>query len=207
MVAMMNTRRDFMKGSVAAALCASGLQAQTPTPARKLRIAGIGIGGMGAGNLGNVAGENIVALCDVDHAFAAPQFAKYPQAKRWVDFREMLEKQPEIEAVLIATPDHTHAMIALAALNAGTHVYCQKPLSHDIHEARMLGAAAAAAKGQVAVMGNQYHSSAAISSFPTTKWLAPWLAHLAPGRSGGVSPPEFFFPFGVNVRNLTAAHA
>jgi predicted dehydrogenase len=160
MVAMMNTRRDFMKGSVAAALCASGLQAQTPTPARKLRIAGIGIGGMGAGNLGNVAGENIVALCDVDHAFAAPQFAKYPQAKRWVDFREMLEKQPEIEAVLIATPDHTHAMIALAALKAGKHVYCQKPLSHDIHEARMLGAAAAAAKGQVAVMGNQYHSSA-----------------------------------------------
>lgn len=142
------------------ALGSGSLFAQSPSPGRKLRIAGIGIGGMGKGNLNNMATEDIIALCDVDHEYAAPVFAKFPQAKRWKDFREMLEKQPEIEAVMIATPDHTHAAIALAALKAGKHVYCQKPLTHDISEARLLAAAAAAAKGQVAVMGNQHHSSA-----------------------------------------------
>lgn len=115
---------------------------------------------MGRGNLQNMAGENIVALCDVDHAFAAPVFAQYPGATRWKDFREMLAKQDDIEAVMIATPDHTHAMIAMAALKAGKHVYCQKPLTHDIWEARQLAAAYGSAKGCVAVMGNQYHSSA-----------------------------------------------
>lgn len=156
----MGTRRFFLKGSMAAALGTSSLLAQSPASSRKLRIAGIGVGGMGRGNLTNMAAEDIVALCDVDHAYAAPVFEKFPQAKRWQDFREMLDKQPEIEAVMIATPDHTHAGIALAALQAGKHVYCQKPLTHDIHEARLLAAAAAAARGQVAVMGNQYHSSA-----------------------------------------------
>lgn len=166
---MINTRRGFLKGGMGTALYGGGLLAQTPAPARKLRIAGIGIGGMGAGNLNNVAAQDIVALCDVDHAFAAPTFAKFPKARQWVDFREMLEKQPEIEAVIIATPDHTHAMIAMAALNAGKHVYCQKPLSHDIYEARALAAAAAAAKGQVAVMGNQYHSS--VGARKVVEWV------------------------------------
>jgi predicted dehydrogenase len=155
----MNKRREFLMGGMAVALGTGGLRAGTPASDRKLRIAGIGVGGMGQGNLTNLAAEEIVALCDVDHEYAAPVFAKFPQARRWVDFREMLEQQPEIEAVMIATPDHTHAVIALAALQAGKHVYCQKPLTHDIHEARVLAAAAAAAKGRVAVMGNQHHSS------------------------------------------------
>lgn len=156
---MTGSRRSFLKGGVAVALGAGGSWAQG-SPGRKLRIAGVGIGGMGRGNLNNMATEDIVALCDVDHAYAEPVFAKFPGAKRWKDYREMLAKQPEIEAVMIATPDHTHAVIAQAALRAGKHVYCQKPLTHDIFEARMLAAAAAAAPGQVAVMGNQYHSSA-----------------------------------------------
>lgn len=145
-----------------AALGAGNLFAQAPSPGRKLRIAGIGFGGMGGGNLNNMATEDIVGLCDVDHGYERVQkvFAKFPNAKRWKCFREMLEKQPEIEAVMIATPDHTHAIIALAALKAGKHVYCQKPLTHDISECRTLAKTAAAAKGQVAVMGNQYHSSA-----------------------------------------------
>ena len=155
---MSHSRRYFLKAGLATAL-SSGLFAQTPKADRKLRIAGIGFGGMGGSNLANVADQDIVALCDVDHAYAAPIFNKYPGAKRWKDFREMLEKQPEIEAVIIATPDHTHAIIAMAALKAGKHVYCQKPLTHDIYEARELAKAAAAAKGCVAVMGNQYHSS------------------------------------------------
>ncbi len=158
---MTHSRRAFLTGGLATAWAGPRLLAQTAAPARKLRIAGIGVGGMGGNNLTNMAGENIVAICDVDHACAAPMFAKFPAASRWKDYREMLAKQDDIEAVLIATPDHTHALIALAALTAGKHVYCQKPLTHDIHEARQLAAAAAAATGCVAVMGNQSHSSAA----------------------------------------------
>jgi len=126
-------------------------------PSEKLNIAGIGVGGMGAGNLAAMESENIVALCDVDHAFAAKTFQKYPQARVWRDYREMLDKQKDIDAVLIATPDHTHAVIALAALQAGKHVYCQKPLTHDIYESRRLAEAAAEAK-VATQMGIQGHS-------------------------------------------------
>lgn len=155
----MKTRRNFLQTSLAAALGTGHTISRGSDPARKLRIAGIGVGGMGLNNMTNLSSEDIVALCDVDHHHATPAFAKFPGAKRWRDFREMLEKQPDIEAVMIATPDHTHASIALAALKAGKHVYCQKPLTHDIHEARLLASAAREAKGRVAVMGNQHHSS------------------------------------------------
>jgi predicted dehydrogenase len=155
----MKTRRQFLQTSLATAVAAPYGLARDAATARKLRIAGIGVGGMGLSNLTNLASEDIVALCDVDHRHARGAFNKFPEAKRWSDFREMLEKQPEIEAVMIATPDHTHASIALAALRAGKHVYCQKPLTHDIHEARVLARAAAEAKGCLAVMGNQHHSS------------------------------------------------
>ncbi|MEI6809316.1 MAG: Gfo/Idh/MocA family oxidoreductase, partial [bacterium] len=123
----------------------------------KLNIAGIGIGGMGAGNLASCAQENIVALCDVDHTYAAKTFATYPGAKRYSDYRVMLEKQKDIDAVVIATPDHTHAVISMAAMQLGKHVYCQKPLTHDIHEARMLTMCARDA-GVVTQMGIQGHS-------------------------------------------------
>jgi predicted dehydrogenase len=126
-------------------------------PSAKLNIAGIGIGGMGASNLANLESQNIVALCDVDLNYAAGTIAKYPGAKVWTDYREMLEKQKDIDAVLIATPDHTHAVIALAAIQAGKHVYCQKPLCHDLHEARRLAQAAAGAK-VATQMGIQGHS-------------------------------------------------
>ncbi len=153
------SRRTFIQTAIAAAIASRGAHAQTGAKGRKLRIAGIGVGGMGLNNMTNLATEDIVALCDVDQRHASGAFKKFPDAKRWVDFREMLQKQPEIEAVMIATPDHTHASIALAALKAGKHVYCQKPLTHDIHEARVLAAAAREAKGCIAVMGNQHHSS------------------------------------------------
>ena len=126
-------------------------------PSAKLNIAGIGIGGMGANNLVNLASQNIVALCDVDLNYAAKTIAKYPKAKVWTDYREMLEKQKDIDAVLIATPDHTHAVIAMAAIKAGKHVYCQKPLCHDLHEARLLTQAAAVSK-VATQMGIQGHS-------------------------------------------------
>lgn len=126
-----------------------------------LNIAGIGVGGMGANNLENLRGQNIVALCDVDHAYAAKTFRKYPKARVWTDYREMLEKQKDIDAVVIATPDHTHAVIALAAMQAGKHVYLQKPLTHDIREARFL--AGAMKEYRVTTqMGNQGHSGEGI---------------------------------------------
>ena len=126
-------------------------------PSSKLNIAGIGIGGMGANNLVNLASQNIVAICDVDLNYAAKTIAKYPKAKVWTDYREMLEKQKDIDAVLIATPDHTHAVIAMAAIKAGKHVYCQKPLCHDLHEVRLLTQAAAVSK-VATQMGIQGHS-------------------------------------------------
>jgi predicted dehydrogenase len=129
---------------------------QTP-PGEKVNIAGIGVGGMGAANLQALASQNIVALCDVDHNYAANAFKAYPNAKRYVDYREMLEKQKDIDAVVVATPDHTHAIISMAAMRAGKHVYCQKPLTHSVYEARML-ARAAQEHNVVTQMGIQGHS-------------------------------------------------
>jgi predicted dehydrogenase len=83
-----------------------------------------------------------VALCDVDANYAAKVFATYPQAKVYRDFRQMLDQQKDIEAVMLATPDHTHASIAMAAMRAGKHVYVQKPLTHSVSEARALTEAA-----------------------------------------------------------------
>jgi hypothetical protein len=95
----------------------------TPAPSDKLNIAGVGIGGMGKTNLKNCEAENIVALCDVDFGLADPVFKKYPNARPYRDFRVMLDEQKDIDAVIIATPDHTHAVIAMAAMERKKHVY------------------------------------------------------------------------------------
>jgi len=127
-------------------------------PSDKLNIAGIGIGGKGKVNLDNMVGQNIVALCDVDWDYAAPVFEAYPQAKKYKDFRKMLEKQKDIEAVVIATPDHTHYHPAVMAMEMGKHVYVQKPLTHSIWEAREL--TKLARKYKVATqMGTEGHST------------------------------------------------
>ncbi|MFB3826847.1 MAG: Gfo/Idh/MocA family protein [Bryobacteraceae bacterium] len=98
-------------------------------PSDRLNLAGVGVGGMGANYLRNCESENVAALCDVDDAVAAKTFARYPQAKTYRDFRVMLEKEKGIDAVVIGTPDHTHAFVALAAMELGKHVYCAKPLT------------------------------------------------------------------------------
>ena len=126
-------------------------------PGDRLNIAGIGIGGMGASNLKACEGENIVALCDVDRGYSAKTAALYPKAPLYTDYREMLEKEKGIDAVVIATPDHTHAVITMACLEAGKHVYCQKPLTHTVSEARAITEAARRYK-VVTQMGNQGHS-------------------------------------------------
>ena len=166
-------RREFISAGAAAAMFTIvprhvlGGPGQTP-PSEKLNIAGIGIGGMGASNLRMLESENIVALCDVDEKYAAKTIARYPKAKFYKDYRLMLEQQKNIDAVLVATPDHTHAVIAMAAIRAGKHVYCQKPLTHDIHEARSLAKAARQA-GIAAQMGIQGHSTEGV------KLISEWI--------------------------------
>lgn len=138
-------------------------------PSEKLCIAGIGVGGMGRSNLSALESESIVALCDVDHEYAAETFKKYPQAKVYRDFREMLDKEKGIDAVMIATPDHTHAVISMEAMRRGKHVYCQKPLTHDVYEARML-AKAARETGVTTQMGIQGHSDEGIRLISEWIW-------------------------------------
>src|ERR1035437_4749660 len=107
----------------------------------KLNVAGIGVGGQGRGDLENIAGHgaNIVGLCDVDQKRAGDVFQKHPKAKPFTDFRRMLDEMDKgIDAVVVATPDHTHAVAALAAMKRGKHVYCEKPLTRTVHEARVM---------------------------------------------------------------------
>ena len=144
------SRRQFAATTALAALSAAIVPSRVlgaQAPSNKLNIAGIGVGGMGGSNLKACAGENIVALCDVDRDYAAKTIALYPKATVYTDYREMLEKEKGIDAVVIATPDHTHATITLAALQAGKHVYCQKPLTHTVSEARTITEAARQVQG------------------------------------------------------------
>jgi hypothetical protein len=140
-----------------------------PVATDKLNIAGIGIGGIGATNLKNCSGENIVALCDVDDEYAKGTFDTYPNAKRFKDYRRMFDEMgKQIDAVIIATPDHTHALIATEAMRRGMHVYLQKPLTHTVYESRVL--AQMAKKYKVATqMGNQGNSGEGIRQI--CEWL------------------------------------
>ena len=113
--------------------------AESLSPNEKINVAGIGFGSQGGRDVDEVAGlgHNIVAMCDVDEVYAAKEFEKYPNARRFKDYRVMFDKMgSEIDAVVIGTPDHTHAVIAMEAMRRGKHVYCEKPLAHTIHEVR-----------------------------------------------------------------------
>ncbi len=125
----------------------------------RINIAGIGVGGKGAGEVSDLtaAGAKFVALCDVDATRAAKTFKNHPDAKIYTDFRVMLDKEKGIDAVTVSTPDHTHAVASLAAMVRGKHVYCQKPLTHTIHEARVMTRAASHYK-VITQMGNQAHA-------------------------------------------------
>jgi len=128
-------------------------------PSDTLNIACIGVGGRGREDVKGVATENIYALCDVDDATAAETYAKYPRAKRYKDFRELLEREAKrLDAVVIATPDHTHAAAAIMAMKAGKHVYCEKPLARTIDEVRAMVETAKKSK-VVTQMGNQGHAN------------------------------------------------
>ena len=169
------SRRDFMGGAAGAAVAFTivprhvlGGPGHTP-PSEKLDIAGVGVGGMGGSDLQSLASENIVALCDVHDSYAAKTFKTYPKAKVYKDYRKMLDKQKDIEAVVVATPDHTHACIAIAAIKAGKHVYVEKPLAYSVYEVRKLTEAARQAK-VATQMGNQGHAGEDIRN--VCEWIA-----------------------------------
>lgn len=153
-------RREFLAGGAAAMAAFTIVPRHVlGTPHRasaneRLNIAAVGVGGMGYVDLQNVRDENIVAICDVDTRLAARALQEYPQARFYRDFREMLHEQSDIDAVMVATPDHSHAMITMAALRMGKHVFCQKPLTHTVHEALEVAKAAHEA-GVATQMGNQ----------------------------------------------------
>ena len=157
------TRRGFLLGTAAAVAAFDivpahvlGIDGKTP-PSAKLNVAGVGIGGMGRNNMRNCADENIVALCDIDTDYAAKTFKDHPGAAVYHDFRDMLDRQKDIDAVVIATPDHLHGTVAMACMRAGKHVYVQKPMAHSVNEVRVMTQAARQYK-VMTQMGNQGHS-------------------------------------------------
>ena len=159
------TRRRFLRATAAATLLASGVWSQTAparsrSPNSKLNIAAIGVANRGETNLLSVASENIVALCDVDQSFLDEREERFPSAKQYRDFREMLQRD-DLDAVVVSSPDHTHALASLLALKRGLHVYCEKPLAHSVAEVRAMADAAAVAKadGRVTQTGVQHHST------------------------------------------------
>ena len=156
-------------------------------PSETLNIAGIGVGGQGGGDLRNVESENIVALCDVDWQHAAKTFERYPNARRYRDFRVMLEKEKNIDAVVVATPDHVHAVAAMTAIKMGKHVYVEKPLTYSVHEARALTEEARKA-GVATQMGNQGHAAEAM------RLLKEWIEA---GAIGTVREVEAWTPHAV----------
>ncbi len=141
-------------------------------PSERLRVGFIGVGGRGAASLKEIAaaGQDVVALCDVDEQRAGPSWAQFPTARKYRDFRKMLDAEDKhIDAVVVATPDHTHAVAAMAAIQRGKHVYCEKPLAHTIGEVRALVKAARDHK-VVTQLGNQGHSFEHIRLFCEWIW-------------------------------------
>ncbi|HEV2665311.1 MAG TPA: Gfo/Idh/MocA family oxidoreductase, partial [Blastocatellia bacterium] len=154
-------RRAFIKG---AAVLGTGVWlgiergfASSKSANDKLNIGIIGVGNRAEANISGVKSQNIVALCDIDEEFLRSATEDFPKARTYTDFRKLLE-QPDLDAVVISTADHTHAVATLMALDAGKHVYCEKPLTHTVQEARAV--ADAAAKTKLATqMGTQIHAS------------------------------------------------
>lgn len=169
MTVQQTTRRDFLKSSALATttLAAPGfLQAQSKkrvqSPNEKLNVAFIGVGGRGGSNLRSVTkqqhvGVNVVAVCDVNKQNLGIASKLHPQARTYVDFRKLYEDNTDdIDAVVVSTPEHTHAFATMPALKMKKHVYCEKPLTHNVVESRLIMEEAAKA-GVATQMGTQIH--------------------------------------------------
>ena len=156
-------RRQFLQTTAAlgAGFWVAGLgrAAESNSPNEKLNIGIIGATGRGGANMGGVASENIVALCDVDAKKLASAAEKYPQAKTYDDWRKLVD-QKDLDAVVVSTTDHTHAPASVWAMNRGLSVYCEKPLAHSVYEARVVQEKYNANKGKLATqMGTQIHAT------------------------------------------------
>ncbi len=159
------TRRQMLRQSAfagAGVWVAAGVRANdtSRSPNERLNLAGIGVGGQGGWDVAQCASENIVALCDVDDRRAANSFTRFPAAKRYRDYRKMLDElDKQIDAVVVGTPDHSHAGPSVMAMNMGKHCYCEKPLAHTVDEVRAM--IEVAKKNKVATqMGTQIHAGA-----------------------------------------------
>ncbi len=156
-------RRRFLQQSAAALAAgyfiAESKAQESSSPNERLDIAAVGVANKGGHNLEQLASQNIVALCDVDENFLRQAALRFPQARQYRDYRKMLEAEANrVQAVVVSTADHTHAPAASVALDLGLHVYCEKPLTHTVAEARAL--ARLAAKNKLATqMGTQIHAS------------------------------------------------
>jgi predicted dehydrogenase len=183
-------RRTFVKGTSAAIATSPllprfSIAQSSGSPNDKLNIAVVGVGGRGWGNLQGCSGENIVALCDVSEESAANAFDEYPNARRFKDFRVMLDTmEDEIDAVVVATPDHTHFVATMDAMQRGKHVYIEKPLTHNIWQARTLRKATHY-YNVVSQMGNQGHAGSGIRTIK--EWTAA-------GVLGDVSQVDAWLP-------------
>ncbi len=168
-----STRRSFLKSTLAAGsgllICDSRLAFGYEANDR-LDIAAIGVGGRGGSNLSAVASQNIVALCDADERQAGGARKRFSAAKFYRDFRRMLgDMDEQIDAVLVSTPDHTHAVAAIAAMKQGKHVYCEKPLTRTVHEARAMRLTAKK-HSVVTQMGNQGSESEGVRRAAEWAW-------------------------------------
>jgi len=156
-------RRELLGAGVLAGaglvVLRSGMLRAGEAPSGKLNIACIGVGGRGGGNLHDVSGENIVALCDVNANTLKKAAEAHPKAKTYADWRKCLE-QKDIDAVVCSTTDHTHAFVNVWAMNRGKHVYCEKPLANSVHEARVVRETYLKNSGKIATqMGTQIHAT------------------------------------------------
>lgn len=166
MTARTESRRNFLKTSTAVAggyWLGSSAVARAASPNETLNVACIGVGGRGSANVGGVSKQNIVAMCDVDESKAGKRFQEFDKARKFKDFRVMLDKMDkQIDGVVISTPDHTHFHPARQAMLMGKHVYCEKPLAHTAWEIREL--TKIAKKMNVATqLGNQRHANAGMA--------------------------------------------
>lgn len=171
------TRRSFLKRGAAAALALTvvpntvlGKAAGHVSPSDKLNILGVGIGGRGASVLKNLESQNIIGLADTDWKYAGHIFQRYPDAKRFNDYRKLYDAMlKEADAVMCATADHTHAVICAEAIANGKHVYCEKPLTHSVYESRLLTNLAKANK-VATQMGNQGASNPGVNQVCDWIW-------------------------------------
>ncbi len=195
------TRREFLKtgamalaGFTIAPSSILGMSHGHVAPSDKLNIIGVGVGGRGAGVLRNMASQNIIGLCDVDWKYSNNVFNDYPKAKRYYDYRKMYDELGKsADAVVIATPDHTHAIIAAQGMTMGKHIYCEKPLTHSVYESRLLTNLAAQQK-VATQMGNQGASKEGV------RQVCEWIWN---GEIGEVTKVEAFtdrpiWPQGLN---------